>query len=153
VLAHRLADALGWPVISKDTIKTALTSVQQVAGVDEARQLGRAAVAVLLAIASGMSGGAILEAVWRSGQGREGVSGLPGTLVEVFCRCDRPVVERRYAVRNRPTGYVPEHRDLCELWSSETFEPIAGGWSVIEVDTAGEVDIVALANEVKRTLR
>ena len=150
-LAHGLADVLGWPVISKDTIKAALTSVLPVADVDDARLVGRAAVAVLLAVASEVGGGAILEAVWRSDQGRAAVSRLPGTRVEVFCRCDRQALEMRYAARSRPAGYVPEHRELSELWSSETFEPLAGGWPVFVADTAGEVDTVGLAKEIQRS--
>jgi hypothetical protein len=74
-------------------------------------------------------------------------------VVEVFCRCDRPTLEARYAARRRPSGYVPEHQDPAELWSPETFEPLAGGWSVIEVDTAGEVDPVALADKVRQAAR
>ena len=78
--------------------------------------------------------------MWRPDRGRDAVSRLPGPIVEVFCRCDRPTLEARYATRSRPSGYVPEHRDPSELWSSETFEPVAGGWPVIEVDTAEAVD-------------
>src|SRR4051812_47319026 len=64
------------------------------------------------------------------------LSRLDGRLVEVFCRCDSAIAEARYeALRERrPTGYVSEHRNLAELWTSETTEPVAGGWPVIEVD-------------------
>jgi hypothetical protein len=145
-----LSDELGWPTFAKDTIKAALMSVLPVADVDDARRLGRAAVEVLLAVAAEVTGGAVLEAVWRRDQGRDEVSSLPGAVVEVFCRCDRPTLEARYAARRRSAGYVPEHQDPAELWSPETFEPLAGGWSVIEVDTAGEVDPVALADKVRQ---
>jgi hypothetical protein len=128
-------------------------SVLPVADADDARRLGRAAVVVLLAVAAEVTGGAVLEAVWRRDQGRDAVSSLPGAMVEVFCRCDRPTLEARYAARRRPSGYVPEHQDPAELWSPETFEPLAGGWSVIEVDTAGEVDPVALADKVRQAAR
>jgi hypothetical protein len=109
-------------------------------------------VVVLLAVAAEVTGG-VLEAVWRRDQGRDAVSSLPGAVVEVFCRCDRPTLEARYAARRRPFGYVPEHQDPAELWSPDTFEPLAGGWSVIEVDTAGEVDPVALADKVRQAAR
>lgn len=147
-IARGLADELGWPVVAKDTIKSALRSALPVADVDTARRLGRAAVMVLLAVASEIKEGAVLEAVWRQDQGRDAVSRLPGSIVEVFCRCDRSTLETRYAARIRPSGYVPEHRDPDELWSSETFEPVAGGWPVIEVDTAEEVDFLALVDDV-----
>jgi len=152
-VARGLADELVWPLLAKDTIKAALMSVMPVADVEDARRLGRAAMEVLLAVAAEARGGAVLEAVWRRDQGRGAVSSLPGAVVEVFCRCDRPTLEARYAARHRPSGYVPEHQDPAELWSPETFEPLAGGWSVIEVDTTGEVDPVALADKVRQATR
>ena len=151
-IARGLADELGWPIVAKDTIKSALRSALPVADVDTSRHVGRAAVMVLLALASEIREGAVLEAVWRHDQGRDAVSRLPGPIVEVFCRCDRPTLEARYATRSRPSGYVPEHRDPSELWSSETFEPVAGGWPVIEVDTAEAVDFLALVDEVREAL-
>ena len=152
-LVARGLSELGWPIFAKDTIKAALMSVLPVADVDDARRLGRAAVEVLLAVAAEVTGGALLEAVWRRDQGRDEVSSLPGAVVEVFCRCDRPTLEARYAARRRSAGYVPEHQDPAELRSPETFETLAGGWSVIEVDTAGEVDPVALADKVRHAAR
>jgi predicted kinase len=153
LVARGLSDELGWPLFAKDTIKAALMSVLPVSDADDARRLGRAAVEVLLAVAAEVTGGAVLEAVWRRNQGRDEVSSLPGAVVEVFCRCDRPTLEARYAARRRPSGYVREHQYPAELWSPETFEPLAGGWSVIEVDTAGEVDPVALADKVRQAAR
>lgn len=153
LVARGLSDELGWPLFAKDTIKAALMSVLPVTDVDDARRLGQAAVVVLLAVAAEVAGGAVLEAVWRRDQGRDAVSSLPGALVEVFCRCDRPTLEARYAARRRPSGYVSEHQGPAELWSPETFEPLAGGWSVIEVDTAGEIDLAALANKVRQAAR
>jgi hypothetical protein len=54
------------------------------ADVETARHVGRAAVMVLLAVASEIREGAVLEAVWRQDQGRDAVSSLPGPIVEVF---------------------------------------------------------------------
>jgi predicted kinase len=152
VLAGLLADELRWPLISKDTIKLALLPALQVTDVDVAREVGRAAMTVLLAVASEMRGGVVLEAVWRHDQGRDDLTTLSGPVVEIFCRCDRPTLEARYKARPRPTGYVPEHRDPSELWSGETLEPVALGWPVIEVDTTHEVDRVALVSAIRRAL-
>jgi predicted kinase len=152
VVARLLADELRWPLLGKDTIKLALMSALPGADADVARELGRAAMTVLLAVASEMRGGVVLEAVWRHDQGRDGLTALPGPVVEIFCRCDRSTLEARYAARPRPTGYVPEHRDPSELWSAETFEPVALGWPVIEVDSTNEVDRVALVSAVRRAL-
>jgi predicted kinase len=87
LVARGLSDQLGWPLFAKDTIKAALMSVLPVADADDARRLGRAAVEVLLAVAAEVTGGAVLEAVWRRDLGRDEVSSLPGAVVEVFCRC------------------------------------------------------------------
>lgn len=151
-VARGLADELGWPILAKDTIKSALMSVLPVVDEDGARRVGRAAMSVLLALAREMRGGTVLDAVWRQDQGRDSVSSLPGAVVEVFCKCDRLTLEARYPARRRPAGYVPEHRDSAELWSSETFEPLARGWLVIEVDTGSDVDIILLADEVRRAM-
>jgi predicted kinase len=152
VVARLLADELQWPLVSKDAIKVAVMSALPMADVDVAREVGRAAMTVLLAVATKMRGGVVLEAVWRHDQGRDGLARLPGPVVEVFCACDRSTIEARYDARPRPSGYVPEHEDPSQLWSAETFEPVALGWSVIEVDTTNEVDRGALVAAVRHAL-
>jgi predicted kinase len=92
LVARGLSDELGWPIFAKDTIKAALMSVLLVADVDDARRLGRAAVEVLLAVAVEVTGGAVLEAVWRRDQGRDEVSSLPGAVQE----CSVDVIGRRW---------------------------------------------------------
>jgi predicted kinase len=146
-LARRLADELGVPLLAKDTIKAALFAVLDVPDIETARRVGRAAVTVLLALAGEVRGDAVLESVWPRSQSVADLSRLEGSLVEIFCRCDRSSAEARYAARSqtRPAGYVPEHRHSSELWTSETAEPVAGGWPVIEVDTTNPVDVAALA--------
>lgn len=152
VVAHAIAGELGWPVIAKDTIKAALISVLSPHDLQAAREVGRAAVAVLLVVAAEVRGGVVLDAVWRHDQGRHRLPELSGHVVEVFCRCDRSVLEARYATRVRPAGYVPEYGDPSELWSPETFEPVALGWPVVEVDTTREVDLRAALTAIRRKL-
>jgi len=152
VVAHAIADGLGWPLIAKDIIKAGLMSIMSPGDMDAARQVGRAAVAVLLTVAKEVRGGAVLEAVWRHDQGRDRLSSLSGPVVEVFCHCDRSALEARYATRARPPGYVPEHLDPSELWSPETFEPVALGWTVVEVDTTNEVDVGPVVTAIRREL-
>ena len=152
VLAHAIAEELGWPLIAKDTIKAGLMSIRSPSDVESARQVGHAAVAVLLALAEEARGAAVLEAVWRHDQGRDRLSSLPGPVVEVFCHCNRSLLETRYATRARRPGYVPEHRHPSELWSPETFEPVALGWTVVEVDTTNEVDVGAVVSAIRREL-
>jgi predicted kinase len=153
-LARRLADELAVPVLAKDTIKSALFAVLDVPNIDTARRMGRAAVTALLALAGEVRGCVVVESVWHRTQSVGDLSRLDGSLVEVFCRCDRDIAQARYAARRetRPAGYVPEHRQPAELWTSETTEPVAGGWPVIEVDTTGAVDIPALASRIRDEL-
>ena len=153
-LARGLADVLGVPVLAKDTIKAPLFTVLGVRDIEAAQLAGRAAVAVLLALANEVRGTVVLDSVWPRAQSVGDLSRLDGRVVEVFCRCDLSIAEARYAARRarRPTGYVSEHRDPAELWTSETTEPVAGGWPVIQVDTTAAVDVAALAALIRRTL-
>ena len=153
-LARRLADELGVPLLAKDTIKSALFAVLDVPDIEAARRTGRAAVTILVALAAEVHGDVVLESVWPRTQSVGDLSSLPGSLVEVFCRCERGVAEARYAARSetRPVDYVSEHRHTAELWTNETTEPVAGGWPVIEVDTTGTVDVAALASQIQEAL-
>ncbi len=61
--------------------------------------------------------------------------------------CSRsPAPRERYAARSigRGAGYFDLDRDPAELWNAEVGTPVAGGWPVLEVDTAGQVDVAAL---------
>jgi predicted kinase len=153
-LARRVADEVGVPLLGKDTIKAALFAVLDVHDIETAQLAGRAAVNVLLALAHEVRGCVVLESVWPRAQSVDDLTRLDGQLVEVFCRCDPAVAEARYAARmeERPTGYVSEHRTPAELWTSETTEPVAGGWPVIEVDTTTAVDMAALTSLVREAL-
>lgn len=151
-LARALAAELDLPLLAKDTIKTAITTALAVSDPPAARRAGQAAVAALIALAAEMPTGAVLDSVWRSGQ-VDGLRRLNGRVVEVFCRCDFPILKARYAARFRPPGYVPEHADLADLWSEETMRPLHGGWPVIDADTSRPMDMPALAERVTAALR
>jgi hypothetical protein len=60
-VAPAIAVELGLPLLAKDTIKDALMSVMPVPDVEASRQLGRAAVAAMLAVAAEAPGGAVIE--------------------------------------------------------------------------------------------
>ena len=149
-LAPALAAALGVPLIAKDTIKDALMRVLPVPDLAASRDLGRAAVEVILAIARDQSG-LVLESVWHRSRALDDLRALPGPIVEVFCRCDLPTLEGRYRARSdtRAAGHFDSARSFDELWGPETTEPVAGGWPVIEIDTTRAVDVEAVATRVK----
>jgi predicted kinase len=149
-LARGLAPALGLPLVAKDTVKEALLSVLPAADVEASRQLGRAAMAVVFAVAAEAPAGAIVEANFRRSLALGELAKLPGALVEVFCRCDRDTALARY--RDRAGTRHPGHHDLArspaELWHEDVAEPVAGGWPVVEVDTTHPVDARAVARVV-----
>jgi predicted kinase len=153
-LARLLAEELCLPLLSKDTIKEALMTVLEVPDVTQSQRVGRAAVAVLLAVAA-ESRSAVLESVWHRSYAVPDVTRLPGPVVEVFCRCDRDVAERRYRDRagSRVAGHLDQERRPAELWNDEVAEPVAGGWPVLEVDTNSAPDVTQVAARVRAAMR
>jgi predicted kinase len=148
-LSGAIAPVLGLPLIAKDTIKQALMTVLPVPDVAASRVLGRASVAALLAVAA-ESGGAVLESVWHRYAVDE-LRRLPGAVVEVFCRCDPAVAASRYASRagSRDAGHFDASRETGEVWNDEVGRPVAGGWPVIDVDTARPVDLQAVVAAIR----
>ncbi len=151
-LAPPLAGELGLPLIAKDTIKDALMSVLPVPDVEASRQVGRAAVAAMLATARGMRLGTVLESTFHRSVAAPDLARLPGSITEVFCRCRREVAHDRYRARagSRHAGHFDSIRSLEELWNGEVTEPVAGGWPVIEVDTNRPVDLTTVMALIER---
>ena len=146
-LAGPLADQLQLPLVAKDVIKDALMRVLPPPDVEASRQLGRAAVAAMFAIAEHLPDGGVLESNLYRSAASPWLGGLPGTVVQVFCRCPRSEMERRYRLRTgtRHAGHFDAIRRPEELWDDDVGEPVAGPWPLIEVDTSRPVDVLALA--------
>jgi predicted kinase len=151
-LAPVLAGELGLPLVAKDTIKDALMSVLPVPDVEASRQLGRAAVAAMLAVAAQSPSGAVIESNFHRSAAVADLRRLPGPVVEVFCRVDREVARRRYLTRagSRHAGHFDSARTAEELWNDEVSRPVAGGWPLLEVDTTEPVDVADVARFVAR---
>lgn len=117
-------------------------TVLPVPDVAASRAIGRASVAALLAVAA-QAPAAVLESVWHRSRSLADLGGLPGNVVEVFCRCDQAAATQRYAGRagTRAAGHLDTERTAREIWNDEVARPVAGGWPVIEVDTTGPVDL------------
>jgi predicted kinase len=142
-LAPVLATRLDLPLIAKDTIKDALMSVLPVPDVEASRQIGRAAVRAMLAVAAASPPGAVIESNFYRSLAKGELHRLPGKVVEVFCRCDAAVAHERYRARagSRHAGHFDGIRTAEELWNDEVSEPVAGGWPVIEVATNEPVEL------------
>ena len=115
---------------------------------EQSRDLGRAAVDVLLAVAS-TSPGAVLDSTHYP-ETVPRLTALPGTIVEVRCRCPREVALRRYRARSadRHPGHLDAERTPDELWNDALVEPLGVG-PLFEVDTSCEVDVGALAARIR----
>jgi hypothetical protein len=76
---------------------------------------------------------------------------LPGNIVEVFCRCDPRIAQRRYAERAgaRAVGHFAAERTAAGLWNDEVAQPVAGGWPVLEVGTNDPVDAAPLTARIR----
>jgi predicted kinase len=153
-VAPAIADQLGLPLVAKDTIKDALMSVLPVADVEASRQLGRAAVAAMIAVAAQAPLGAVIESNFYRSFAVELLSQLPGNVVEVFCRCDQAVAAERYRARagTRHAGHFDTVRSADELWNDEICEPVAGGWPVLEIDTNQAFDLLTVMRGLDRHL-
>ncbi len=127
-------------------------SVFPVPGLEASKKMGLAAMAIIYVLAETARGGAVLESNFHRTLSLPALHGLPGAVVELFCRCDREVALDRYRARSdaRHAGHFDRHRADEELWTDEVTAPIGGGWPVIEVETNHPLDIAALILSVSQ---
>jgi len=149
-LAVELGASLELPVLAKDVVKDALIDTLGAVDVQQSRNMGTVAVRVLIAVARSVGYG-IVESVWHR-YALDLLSELPGSVVEVHCRCDTLVLRQRYQSRSqgRHAGYFDAERDPAELWNVEVGSPIGGEWPMIVVDTTRPVDSGDVASQVLR---
>ena len=150
-LAAPLASELSLPLLVKDAIKDALIEVLGAAAtVEDSRELGRASVMAMLTVAR-TSPGAVLDSTFYP-YTLPHLRALPGQLIEIRCVCPRLVVEARYRARSgtraRGRGYFDAERPAEELWNEHHLTPTGLG-PLIEVDTTDQVDVAAVAAQVR----
>ncbi|HUJ34434.1 MAG TPA: AAA family ATPase [Solirubrobacteraceae bacterium] len=148
-LAAPLAIDLGLPLLAKDEIKEALMAVLgPPATVEVSRTLGRAAVMAMLAIARSAPG-AVLDGTFYPYTVPH-LEQLPGTVIELRCRCPREVAEARYRARSgtRHAGHLDDERPLEELWNEHHLKPLGLG-PLVEIDTSGPVEVGPLAQRLR----
>ena len=105
-LAPALAHELQLPLIAKDTIKDALMETMAVPDVAASREIGRAAVLAMLAVAAESPIGAVIESNFYRSAAVQDLRQLPGLVVKFFCRCTPDEAARRYAARGAPGTQV-----------------------------------------------
>ncbi len=108
-VAAALGAALGWPVLSLDTIKEALADVLGVADKDWSNQVGGAAAEVVFRL-SAQFPNAVAEGWWRGARRDRALAEFAGA-TEVFCYC-APRSAAVRAVSRLTRGRHPIHRDM-----------------------------------------
>lgn len=116
--------------------------------VEQSRDLGRAAVRTMLAVAR-TSPGAVLECPFYP-ESAPDLKALPGRIVEIRCRCPRELALTRYRARSaeRHPGHLDTDRTDEELWNDQLLQTLGLG-PLIEVDTSGEIDIDSLSRRIE----
>lgn len=139
-VAAALGAALGWPVLSLDTIKEALADVLGVADKEWSNQVGDAAAEVVFRL-SAQFPDAVAEGWWRRDRRDRALVEFAGS-TEVFCYCDpRSAADR--AVSRLTQGRHPIHRDMIDPAGlgdvtadlAATVVPLGLGAALVRVDT------------------
>ena len=161
-LARALAHIFGYPLISKDAIKESLfdslgTHLTRNLDAPEdaaelSRMLSRAAMEVLWSLAPGCPQ-VILEANFRprSDYERERIVALQGRKLEVYCHCTLQEASRRFRERATRTDHHPAHSmKVMSVELLEEYDRPVGLCPVIDVDTEGPVDALAVADRIRQ---
>jgi predicted kinase len=152
-LATPLAAALGFTLLSKDTIKETLhDALAGPAGdLEWSRRLGGASMELLWTLAR-QSPRVVLEAPFRphGDLNRVPIARLGGRLVEVYCQCPPAICSRRFAERApRHPAHVLDR--LSDGLLAEFDGPVGLG-DLVTVDTTSPVDVGPLAARIRRLL-
>jgi len=155
-LAIPLAGALGFPLLTKDTIKETLFDALQGESGDLgfSRRIGGAAMHLLWELA-GHCPQAVLEANFRPQSSLEigKLKGLDASIVEVYCRLPLEEAARRYNERAAAGLRHPAHAlTKISVGQLQEFDRPLGLGPVIEVDTTKPVDLPRIAEKIRRTL-
>jgi predicted kinase len=158
-IARGLAEILGYPLLSKDTIKESLfeslgSHLGSNAGSEAelSRLLSQAAIDLLWSLAPSCPT-VILEANFRpkSQHERERFAALAGRKLEVFCHCTPEEAARRFRERATTARHHSAHSTKAisaELLAE--FDCPFGLCPVIDVDTEHPVDPLEVAHNIRK---
>lgn len=152
-VGQALATALGLAMLDKDEILEAMFNDQGVGNAEWRTLLSRAADDVLQERTL-KSGGAVITSWWRhpastveSGTPVEGLSSLPGVVVELHCVCSPHVAAERFRSRQRHEGHLDHLKTHAELLASFQQQAALGPLGLgrlVKVDTERTVELEAL---------
>lgn len=155
-VATRLAQDLGFPLLSLDAIKEALGDLLGTGDEDWSDLVGDAAAEVVFRLNRSFVD-AIVEGWWRRKRRERALNEFVGC-IEVFCTCDPDLAEERMRFRHG-AGRHPIHRDVinplvhtkvAEL--VRTVQPLGVGRTLIEIDTTQDLDLAEVVSRVGEAL-
>jgi predicted kinase len=163
-IARPLAAELGFALLGKDTIKEVLADALEIGALEigaleisagASRRLGAAAMELMWALAADMPAVVLDANFWVDDERLPGrVRALSARPVEVHCTCPAELAAQRY--RDRSGRLHPIHaQGAGASLGPEAFARSgrpAGIGAVLTVDTAGPVDVPALAAAVRLLL-
>jgi predicted kinase len=153
-LAVPLAQELGLPLFSKDTIKESLFDVLGTGDLEWSQSLGRASHVIMYRLAA-FAPAAVLESHFWRGKAEPELEGLGRVRTQVYCRCPVELAAERYRRRasssDRHRGHLPEHQteEVTRPWREAEPAPLDLPCTLVEVDTSRPVDIARLADAVR----
>jgi len=153
-LAVALAERLGFALLSKDAVLATLyTAFQFKPGDGDASLRTGAAAWAVFWMQARCSPQAVLDTniQWANQQQLDALRALGGTLVEVRCDCPADLAKARFAERAR-LGHAAQRFMVLDDERLAAYARPLGVGALIEVDTAGAVDIDRVADRVRREL-
>ncbi len=152
-VAAVVADRLGFPLLSLDTIKEALADVLGVKDEGWSNLLGDTAAEVVFRLSAAFPA-VVVEGWWRDERRRRAEQQFAGC-VEIFCRCEPAVAEQRMRAR-RGLDRHSIHRDTTNPaviqqagLLARTVRPLGVGVGLIQVDTTSTVAWDCLVGAVR----
>lgn len=156
-LARPLADALGWPLLSKDRIKETLyDELGPPRTRRRSKRIGAASFEVLYALLDDMPA-VVIETHWHPTISGPRLRNMDRQLLEVSCQCDRDTRIGRLGTRERHPGHLEGRLNLLPEWAKRRMslgfeEPLSLGGPLLEVDTNQPADVEAVATWVRASV-
>jgi predicted kinase len=148
-IATPLAEALGLPLLARDSIKESLWDALGGGDLAWSRRLGAASAETFWRLAEEMRAGVLDNFFHRAFTHRLEALGSP--MLEIHCSCPAELALERYQSRRRhPCHFDLSYGiDMFQQWSRTDAGPLALGGPLLELDTTQPVDTGAVATWVR----
>jgi predicted kinase len=157
-LARRLAPALNFPLIDKDTILQRLFESKGVGDAGWRRTLSRESDRILQAEATALEK-AVLVSFWRlpgmpsdSGTPADWLREMPAHIVNVHCACAPEVAAERFVNRKRHPGHLDSEASYEEILAGIRAIARFGHLEIgerVDADTSGEPRLDVVVHDIQ----